>query len=275
VPLVWLIITGGVLLALWFASEPWRRRRRHQRRAARPVPAHWQRLIERHLPLYRHMPAPERERMHAHMQVFLAEKRFYGCNGLDVTEAMRVAVAAHAALLVLRRTDAPYADLDAVLLYPEAFVVRHARVDAAGVVDDSERVLIGESWSLGRIVLSWADMLEAARRPEAGRNVALHEFAHQLDAEDGAEGAPALPDARAYRAWSQALGAAFRRLRARLAHGGASGVIDPYGATAPAEFFAVAVEAFFQVPVALREHEPELYAALRGYFQLDPATWLS
>lgn len=272
--LVWLVIGGGLLLALWFASEPWRARRRRHRSAERPVPAHWLDLIERYLPLYRRLPEPLRERLHAHMQVFLAEKRFYGCNGLSVNEAMRVAVAAHAALLTLNRTDAPYADLDAVLLYPEAFVVRHARVDPAGVVDDSARVLVGESWSTGRVVLSWADMLEAARRPEAGRNVALHEFAHQLDAEDGAEGAPGLPDAAAYRAWSQAFGAAFGRLRARVARDEETGVIDRYGATAPAEFFAVAVEAFFQVPMTLQAQEPELYDALRYYFGLNPAAWM-
>lgn len=271
---VWLIIGGGLLLALWFASEPWRARRRRRRHAARALPAHWQRLIERHLPLYRYLPEPLRERLHAHMQMFLAEKRFYGCNGLSVSEAMRVAVAAHAALLVVNRTDTPYPELDAVLLYPEAFVVRHARVDAAGVVDDSARVLVGESWSVGRVVLSWADMLEAARHPETGRNVALHEFAHQLDAEDGAEGAPGLPDASAYRAWSRAFSAAFERLRTRVAHGEETGVIDRYGATAPSEFFAVTVEAFFQVPVTLQAEEPELYDALNHYFGLDPAAWM-
>lgn len=269
------MLIGGVLLAAWFVSQPWRLQRRQQRSLARATPAHWQRLVERHLPLYRHMPVPARRRLHDRMKLFLAEKRFYGCNGLEVTDTMRVAVAAHAALLVLHRQQPAYPDLQAILLYPEAFIVRHAHVDRAGVVDDSARVLVGESWSTGRVVLSWADMLQAARRPEAGRNVALHEFAHQLDAETAAPGVPALAGTVLYQRWSRAFAAAYGRLRERLARGEPAGAIDAYGASSPAEFFAVSVEAFCQTPAALLAQEPELYALLRDHFCIDPAAWLS
>ncbi len=273
-PVVAAILGGGVLLALWFLSEPWRAGRRRRRSLGTPTPAHWQRLIERHVPVYRRMPPELHAPLYDRMKLFLDEKQFYGCNGLTVTEAMRVAVAAHAALLVLRREPPHYPDLQAILLYPEAFIVRHAEVDAAGVVDDSERVLAGESWSTGRVVLSWADMLQAVRHPGEGRNVALHEFAHQLDAETGAPGVPALADAAAYRAWSKAFSDAFARLRQRVARHGSTGVIDAYGATSPAEFFAVSVEAFWESPGALRTEEPALYALLSNYFQIDPAAWI-
>jgi Mlc titration factor MtfA (ptsG expression regulator) len=259
-----LVCAGGLVLPAWWVL---RRRRRLQRQA---FPAAWRTILRRRVPLLRRLPADLRLQLQKHMQVFIAEKAFIGCAGLQVSEEMRVVVAAQACLLLLNRPAGYFPRLRQILLYPGAFAVDGAHTD--GVVQHEERrVLLGESWSQGQVVLSWQDCLAGAAVADDGRNVVIHEFAHQLDQEDGhANGAP---QRRQHpQRWSQVFHAAFARLR-REAHVGEPGLLNHYGAQDPAEFFAVVSEVFFEQPAELKDYDPALYQELCAFYRVDPAAW--
>ncbi|MEF7614401.1 M90 family metallopeptidase [Aquincola sp. MAHUQ-54] len=263
----------ALLLALWFLGQPWLAERRRRRWRAQPFPAAWRRILRRRVPLAGRLPAPLQLQLKQRINEFLAEVPFIGCNGLKVTDEMRVTVAAQASLLLLNRPGVRFDALRQVLLYPGAFVVDRVRTGDAGVQHDDRRVLSGESWSQGQVLLSWADVLQGAGDPGDGRNVVIHEFAHQLDQANGAaNGAPALARRSHYARWSQVLGTAFAELRHRHAVGEPT-LFDAYGATEPAEFFAVASEVFFEQPVRMAAEHPALYAEFRLYYQVDPAAW--
>jgi Mlc titration factor MtfA (ptsG expression regulator) len=153
--------------------------------------------------------------------------------------------------------------------------VPRKEVDPAGVVTETRQDLLGESWGDGRVILSWDHVRRAGHDPEGAQNVVLHEFAHQLDSESGStNGAPALGSAERYRRWSETLARDFAQLR-RDTWWGHRDVLDPYGASSPAEFFAVATESFFEKPHALAARHPELYAEFERYFQVDPREWFA
>jgi Mlc titration factor MtfA (ptsG expression regulator) len=263
-----LLLAAGV--ALW---PRWVRHRR-ERIASRPFPPAWRRLLRRRVPLVARLPARQQLKLKALMQVFLAEKPILGCRGLRVTDEIRVTIAALACLPLLGAARGVYPELRQVLVYPTAFIVDRPVTEAGGVLSDQRRVLAGESWSQGQVLLAWDEVQRAAATPGNGHNVVIHEFAHQLDQANGnANGAPALPTAEAYRRWSTVMQNEFDALRWRLARG-EPGLIDPYGATDPAEFFAVISELFFERPIELAAGHPALYAELSGYYRLDPASWV-
>jgi Mlc titration factor MtfA (ptsG expression regulator) len=136
-------------------------------------------------------------------------------------------------------------------------------------VTEREVTTLGQSWTRGNVILAWDAALGGGRDFHDGHNVVLHEFAHQLDQEDGsADGAPPLPSRGLYGPWARVLGAEYESLRGPGRH-----VLDEYGGTNPAEFFAVATEAFFEKPRQLRKKHPQLYEQLKAYYQQDPAQW--
>ncbi len=260
-------------VAAWIALEPRLVARRRRRLRATPLPPAWREIVLRRVPLVAAMPEELRRQLFAHMQVFLAEKRFAGCDGLAITDEMRVTIAAQACLLLLNRPGEYFARLRQVLVYPGPFVVYRERRNAIGLVTDEGRVHAGESWSHGQVVLSWSDVLEGAAVPDDGRNVVIHEFAHQLDQEKGhANGAPDLADFHRYPRWSSVMAQAWGELHERLRNA-APGVLDPYAATDPAEFFAVCSEAFFEQPRQLAGEHPALYGELRDFYRVDPLRW--
>ena len=270
-PMLVLAALAALLVAALFLPQRLRRQRR-ARCFRRPVPLEWPAMLERLVPLYRHLPVPLRSQLHGHMQVFLAEKRYIGCNGLVVDATMRHCIAAQACMLLLNRDTDYFADFTSILVYPESFVVPVVRRDGALETHDEE-LRSGESWQRGPVVLSWADIQHGMANAGDGHNVVLHEFAHKLDEENGAlDGVPALADAETQRAWMDVLGREYDLLRLR-ARNATNGVLDDYGATSPAEFFAVTTEAFFERGRELSARHPRLYETLRGYFQLDPASW--
>jgi Mlc titration factor MtfA (ptsG expression regulator) len=265
--LAWAAIAGGLLLA-WGLPQ-WRLRRA----LARPLTASQLAIIERNVIQYRGMPAPLREQLQRLVKRFLHEKTFVGCAGLELTEEMRVTIAAQACLLLLNRPAEVYPGLHAVLVYPGAFLVPRKQVDPGGVVTETRQDLLGESWGDGRVILSWEHVRRAGHDPEGAQNVVLHEFAHQLDSESGStNGAPLLGSAARYKRWSETLARDFELLR-RDTYWGQRDVLDPYGASSPAEFFAVATESFFEQPHALAARHPELYAEFERYFKVDPRDW--
>src|SRR6267143_185458 len=235
-----------------------------------PIPDTWPGIVERNVPLVHGLSSDERERLLRLVQIFLTDKHFEGCGGLTLSEEMKVTIAAEACLLLLHLEGPCYPLLRTVLVYPHGFVPKVARSPAMGQVASPPVRLMGESWGDGVVVISWDDTVRGARNPADGENVVLHEFAHQLDAEDGiTDGAPILPPS-ALRTWGGVLSEEYERLRRDAAHARPS-ALDDYGATNEAEFFAVATETFFEKPVQLEREHPALYAQLQKFYRQDPA----
>jgi hypothetical protein len=266
------LLGSGLLaaaLALAWLLPGWRLRRV----LARPLDPAWVAILERNVEQYRAMPAALRGQLERLVQQFLYQKKFVGCAGLEVTDEMRVTIAGQACLLLLNRPSRVYPGLETVLVYPGAFLAPRREVDAAGVVTERRQDLLGESWGDGRVVLSWEHVRRAGYRPEGAHNVVLHEFAHQLDSESGSNnGAPYLGSRESYRSWSSVLARDYANLRAE-AFFGESSVLDHYGATSPAEFFAVATESFFEQPWRLAARHPALYEEFLKYYRVDPRDW--
>ncbi len=246
------------------------RKRRRERLRAAPFPAEWLEILERDVPYYARLDEADRAELRGHIQVFLAEKHFEGCGGLTLTDEIRVMIAAQACLLLLHRDTDYYRRLITILVYPSAYIARAIEPIGGGVVLEGEVCRLGEAWKDGVVVLSWDDVRCGAADIHDGHNVVLHEFAHQLDVEDGsADGAPILEHRSRYVAWARVLGAEYEQLR-RDAQRGRTSVLDDYGATNPAEFFAVATECFFEKPIPMKQKHPELYEQLKGYYRQDP-----
>ncbi|WP_221031218.1 zinc-dependent peptidase [Actomonas aquatica] len=235
----------------------------------------WIAILEANVPLYQHLPADLRETLHQQIARFVRDKHFEACGGLTLTDEMVLTVAGQACVLCLKLPGPPFPRLRSILLYPAAYRARERLVDELGIVVEREVVRLGESSSRGTIVLAWNAVLSGARNTFDGHNVTLHEFAHQLDQADGrADGTPFLRAPEHYARWTHVLTDGHARLE-RLAADGKRTVLDTYGATNPAEYFAVATEAFFEKPRQLARKRPDLYAELQTYYQLDPQTWYS
>lgn len=256
----------------------WRQVRRRGRErawvASAPFPAAWRRILRRNMPAYRLLPDTLRARLELKVKRFLVEKTFEACGGLGaVSDEMAVTIAGHACLLVAGRPgDAAYPRLSSVLVYPDSFFsTAPARGEGpAGVLSGDGEHRVGESDSRGAVALSWLEIRQNIAFAGNGRNVILHEFAHQLDGEDAAmDGVPRLATKEARAAWRRDMGEAYARLRTEGEHG----VLDPYGAKEPAELFAVAVEAFFEDAHRFRELHPDIHGHFVNYFGLDPAAW--
>ena len=240
-------------------------------RKAEAFPAEWRAILESSLPIYTRMPPPVRASIEPLVLEFLRKVRFTGCNGLVVTDEMRLVVAAQACLLIAGHRVKPYEDLMSVLIYPDEFVVNRTTEDEAGVVTEFEDVLSGESHDTSRVILSWRDIKEPLDSGEIC-NVVLHEFAHYLD--HSVDGAFTDVDDRNARLkdWHDVLAAEFDA-HCEAVEAEEETLIDPDGAEHPAEFFAYATEAFFEAPVDLKERHPHLYEGLKTAYGLDPASW--
>src|SRR5580704_14246175 len=247
-----------------------RRRREAVRRGA--FPAAWRAIIEKNVPYVASLSLEDRQELLGHVQVFLAEKRFEGCGGLSITDEVRVTIAAQACVLLLHRQTDYYPRLVSILVYPSAYLVPGGRGTRDGKPADTPQARLGESWARDVVVLAWDSVLSGASDIHDGHNVVLHEFAHQLDQEDGSgDGAPILPRRSMYVAWARVLGHDFDQLVRETQHHHRT-LIDRYGATNPAEFFAVVTETFFEKPRQLKAKHPELYLQLQQFYRQDPAT---
>jgi Mlc titration factor MtfA (ptsG expression regulator) len=267
-PWMILIITLlGIVLALWIP------RFRLRRAVEAPFPVDWVQILERNIQVYPALPMPLRLQLRKLIKQFLHQKQFIGAGGLEVTDEMRVTIAAEACMLVLNRNSEVYPRLRYILVYPTAFVVSRPEWAAGGVVEERHRGLLGESWGNGKVILAWDHVLHGARNFVDGRNVVLHEFAHQLDSESGSsDGAPLLAGASSYRSWASVLSGEFEELQKDAIKGRRS-LMDQYGASNPAEFFAVATETFFEKPRQMARNHAELFDTLKSYYRIDPREW--
>jgi Mlc titration factor MtfA (ptsG expression regulator) len=200
--------------------------------------------------------------------LFLDSKSLEPIEGVDLEDADRVLLAAHACVPILKLGLDWYDGWHSVIVYPDAFMPRRPYTDAAGVVHQTSTVMAGEAWGRGPVILSWADVLNGGKR--SGHNVVIHEMAHKLDLLNGdANGFPPLHRRMDRRVWSQVFSSAWDRLKEEQRNG-AELAIDPYALESPAEFFAVASEQFFETPATLREHLPDVYRQLEQFYRQHP-----
>src|SRR5438477_3503486 len=249
----------------------WSKQRRRQRLLSQPFPKNWRRIIERNMAVFHRLSARDQAELLGHVQVFLAEKRFEGCGELELTDEIAVTIAAQACLLLLHRKTDYFPGLLTILVYPSTYLVQEDHQVGEHVWEEGTVSRLGETGRrMGSLVLSWGAVKHGAADPSDGKNVVLHEFAHQLDYENhAADGVPGLATREQQSAWSEVMNSEFASLRA-ADESGIPTLLDTYGATDPVEFFAVSVEAFFEQPRALRARHPKLYAQLQNYFQQNP-----
>jgi Mlc titration factor MtfA (ptsG expression regulator) len=256
------IVAMGATVPVVLLVRSRQRRLRRLELMQRPLPDAWRDILERTSPLYTCLPGPLRHYLDGCIQVFLDEKNVEGCGGLEITDDIRVTIAAQACLLLIGRRGPVYPKLRTILVYPHTYV--------ADSGDGPPSVRLGESWQSGVVVLSWNSVKGGAANIRDGHNVTVHEFAHQLDQEDGAaDGTPLLDSGSSYRSWATHLSAEYAQFLKRVSRGRKT-VVDRYGATNPAEFFATATEAFLEKPRQLARMRPDLYEELMDYYQFDP-----
>ena len=266
----WLFLFLSIVaigIALWVP------RLRLKRAIEAPFPAEWVAILERNIQVYRDLPMHLRLQLRRLIKQFLHQKHFSAAAGLALSDEMRVTIAAQACMLQLNRRGDLYPKLKYILVYPSTFVVDRAETGDNGLVSQQSRSLLGESWQNGKVILAWDNVLHGAQNFVDGRNVVLHEFAHQLDSESGmADGAPLLAGQSSYRSWAATLSPEFEALQKDLRYRRRS-LLDHYGATNPAEFFAVATETFFEKPGRMAKHHAELFDVLSHYYRIDPRDW--
>ena len=246
--------------------KKWRRRRLV--RKAFPEP--WLKIIEKNVPFYKNLPDEDKKELQRHILVFISEKYFEGCGGLKITDEIRVTIAAQACILLLHRQTDYYPGLSSILVYPQEYVTHIAKHSPEGIVIEGYDVRLGESWHRGAIVLSWEDVRHGAADIHNGHNVVFHEFAHQLDSDHGKDSTPVLSNRSRYIAWARVLHKDYEKLRRDVGRHRRT-FLNAYGATNPAEFFAVATENFFERAKEMRKLHPELYQELKLFYQQDPA----
>ena len=239
---------------------------------AEPFPQAWLAILNANVALYHALTPTEQSRLRDGLRLFIARKSWEGCRGLPMTDEIRVTISAQACLLQMGWEPMDlFPNVESILVYPAGYVATQRTVGPGGVIRESPSARAGEAWSQGPVILSWPDALAGGRKWSDGHNVVLHEFAHKLDFRDGAgDGVPPLSEAEQYETWSRVMSAEYAELVARK-EAGEETLLDWYGATDPAEFFAVATECFFEKPRELAGTHPALYGVLHGYYRQDPA----
>ena len=266
------ILALGLVVALFIGKRALRNAKR-KRLFAAAFPQQWKEIVSRNVPLYNRLPDSLKEQLHGLINVFVGEANFEGCGGLQITDEIRVTIAAQASMLLLNRKALYFRKLRTILVYPHTYVAK--TVSSNGTITVNGRsVRLWESWQNGPVVLAWDSVKGGTSIVTDARNVVLHEFAHQLDQEDGtADGAPILEHRSRYTTWARVLSKEYEVLqRNKRKH--RRSVLNKYGATNPAEFFAVATETFFEKPKQMAKKHPELYEELKNYYKLDPAEWV-
>ena len=264
-----------VVILIPVAFYIWRKQRKKSLREKlfkKEFPAEWEKLLNDNVALYRRLPPDLKKQLHGHINIFLSEKTFEGCSGQAITDEIKLTIAALACVLLLNRKTDYYPWLISILLYQDAYFV-NKDYQIGGQVLKGREVNLGESWENGAVVLSWNKIKNESPDEKSEDSLVIHEFAHQLDAEDGfVNGLPELGKNSSYEKWAGVLRREYEELRIDAVNG-EDDVIDGYGAENPAEFFAVASESFFLKSCEIRKMHPELYQELCKFYNLDPAEW--
>jgi Mlc titration factor MtfA (ptsG expression regulator) len=266
-------LTAVIVLALiFFIGKRISRRFKRKRLLTMPFPKEWKQIVQKNVPLYNRLPDSLKQQLHGLVNVFTAEKNFEGCGGLEITDEIKITIAAQASMLLLNRKAHYFPKLHTILVYPDTYAAKTVSSNGT-VIINGQSVRLGESWQNGPVVLAWNSVTGGTRNIADAQNVVLHEFAHQLDQEDGsADGAPILEHRAGYVTWARVLSREYQALQKKKKKHRKS-VMSKYGATNPAEFFAVATETFFEKSKQMKKRNPELYDELKNYYKLDPVEW--
>jgi Mlc titration factor MtfA (ptsG expression regulator) len=250
----------------------WLKRRRRRQLLATPYPESWRAIVENNIAHFQLLSDQDQTRLLERLRILVHEKHWEGCEGLAITDEMKVTIAGMASLMLLgMQGDYCFDGISSILIYARTF--RRPGRRSSGILVDEEDELMGEAWHGGSIVLSWSNVLESGQNIGNGSNLVIHEFAHHLDGLDGEMGGtPPLPTRHAERNWYAVTQREYERLW-QDAKSGKKTLIDPYGTTNRAEFFATSSECFFERPVEMRKRHTELYRLLSRFYQLDPAAW--
>ncbi len=252
----------------------WLRDHRRKEILKEPFPVQWRNILQEGVAHYSFLNRDEKTHLEELVQVFVAEKNFEGCNGLDITEEIKVIIAAEACLLILDLPHDLYRKLITILVYPSTVVVPPSQrgvFTQSPLIEESETAISGQAFVHGPVILVWDAVKREARHPESGHNVVYHEFAHFLDMIDGtADGTPVLHSREQYQNWAKVFSEEFFALRSK-AKKGQKTFLDPYGAKNEAEFFAVATEYFFDKPIEMQKSHKALYDTLAGFYLQDTA----
>jgi MtfA peptidase len=254
----------------------WWKRRRRKKLRQQPFNPAWREAIAANFEIFTCLEPAEQEQLLDHVKVLLGEKHFEACGGLELTDEIKVIIAAQAGLLLMHRETEYFSRLKSILVYPSSYFGQTLDDES-----DENAHRLGESWDTGVVILAWDSVLGGAHNRTDGQNLVFHEFCHQLDQEDGlADGLPILADGddtvlerhEKYTTWSQVLSHHYKVFVERTERGHRT-VLDSYGATNPAEYFAVATECFFEKSRSMKQNLPQLYEVLHQYYRLDPVQW--
>jgi Mlc titration factor MtfA (ptsG expression regulator) len=240
-----------------------------------PFPKIWLEYLRQNVPHYSLLSDEEKAKLRDAVQIFIAEKRWEGCRGLQVTEEMKVTIAGQASLLTLGMKKNHFPRVKTILIYPGGFRVPRDRQITDLSIEGGTMPVLGQSWHRGPVILSWEDIANPRNESGTPENLVIHEFAHQLDMQDGpADGTPSLPSRKLQKKWRRVMHEEYRRLVEEAEEGRVT-LLDAYGATDEVEFFAIASECFFEQPMEMKRQHPKLYDVLRSYYRQDPvARWL-
>ena len=266
-----LLILAIVAIPLAILLKDKRKTKREEELRKKPFPKEWENVISKNFPMYNKIPRKLRDELNGDIQIFIDEKFFEGCNGFEITEEVKLLIAAQACTLLINRTNFVYPKVSGVLVYPTVFYYKQA-VLSESMRTEGETAVAGISYDSGEVGLAWDQVLSGAMNGRDGHNVVFHEFAHQLDRESGeTNGCPRLEVDDAAE-WVETVDKEFKDF-IREIHHHHKDVIDDYGATNPAEFFAVTTETFFEKPYQLQKQHPQLFQRFLEFYKDDPRTW--
>lgn len=251
---------------MWFGFK----NRRRQRKREEPFPEKWVRILEQNVYIYHALPEDRKKKLHGDILVFLSEKKFEGCGGLEITDEIRLTISAPACIMIMGGISDFFPSLTSILVYPHTYNAPVRDLDDGGIVTEGTEWRQGEAWDMGSMVLSWKNVIRSSKYAD-GNNLVLHEFAHLLDSELGAtENWHTGNKNSTYAQWSRTLKKEHNHLIRKIEHGEPV-LFDPYGASSLVEFFAVATECFFEKPADMLNLHPELYRQLKMFYGQEPA----
>lgn len=249
-----------------------KKRRRRAALSTTPFPKEWEDILFENMAIYEKLPEALKKELQWKAMIFMEEKNFEGCNGITITDEIKVTIAAQAVMLLLNKNIDIFPKLTTVLVYPSTYVASQAVLSEAQRTE-SDVPVAGQSYSDGTVILAWNHVLGGGKNDKDGHNVVFHEFAHQLDQADGyADGMPILEKKEQYKPWISIVGKEFEEFLAKVTRG-RKDVIDEYGATNAAEFFAVVTETFFEKPQQLERKHPALFNEFKEYYRMNPLEW--
>ena len=270
-PILILFCVIAAAILFWYARK--RLRQAHINKISQlPISAEWIAILENNVRIYPLLSPELKQELHGYINIFLDEKKFYGRDGIEIDDEIRLTVAGNACLLLLQGLKNTFPGFTSILIYPDTYIA-HQTNHQAGLATSEISARAGESWMRGPVILSWADVIRGIKHPGDGHNVIVHEFAHKLDEQDGVmDGLPVLRDSSQYAEWTKTLSAEYVSLQERVKRG-ENKVMDAYGTVSPPEFFAVATESFFEKPQLMKKRLPHLYDQLHKFYNIDPASW--